>query len=129
MELQQCLNLHKMNYSSKSFFDYWTHNDKINYINTTMRAIRKLQSDCEFLQLCITKPETLDIIYTGYVFDKIEREDGLYQYVVYIPELKMVNRHTTRNIYENFSTHKFKLYLFNNQFSYKKKILLGYYEE
>lgn len=129
IELQECIGLLQKSEASNRFFIQWTHDDKIEYINTSMRAIRKLQGDCEFLHMCTTKPEILDEIYSGYVFDRIERKDGLYQYVVYLPKLRMVNRHTTRNLYDNFTTHNFKLYLFNNQFSYKKKILLGYYED
>lgn len=128
MELQQSMGIYKMNEKSKKFFQYWTNDSQIEYINTTMRSIRKLQGDCEFLQICINKPEMLNQVYEGYVFDRIERKDGLYQYVVYLPKLNIVNRHTTRNFYNNYSNHSFKIYLFNNQNSFKKKILLGYYE-
>ena len=31
-------------------------------------------------------------IYDGFIFDKIIRGDALYQYMVYLPDLKMVNR-------------------------------------
>ena len=96
----------------------------LEYINTSMRSIRKIQNDCSLLHLCNTKSEVLNNLYQGIVFDKLERSDGLKQYTVYIPELKMISRLTTRECVENYSMHKFQLYLFNDEESFKKKIRL-----
>ena len=126
--IQSKLGLFTMSENATKFYNKWTTIDSIEYINTSMRAIRKLQGDCEILQLCNNKPEILNKTYKGYVFDRIKRTDGLYQYVVYIQELYMIHRHTTRHYFENYTYHDYKLYLFNNEFSFKKKILLGYME-
>ena len=107
---------------SIDFYTKWI-ND-LEYINTSMRSIRKVQNDCSLLHLCSTKPETLHNLYDGVAFDKLERSDGLKQYTVYIPELKMVTRLTTRDCVINYSMHKFQLYLFNDEESFKKKIRL-----
>ena len=54
-----------------------------------MRSIRKVQNDCNLLNICSENNEILDKIYDGFMFDKIYRNDALYQYMVYLPELKM----------------------------------------
>ena len=74
-----------------------------------MRSIRKVQNDCSLLNLCENNKEMLEKIYTGFIFDKIERNDKLYQYMVYIPELKMVNRFTSRYDMINNKNYEFKI--------------------
>ena len=56
------------------------------------------------------------------IFDKIIRNDKLFQYIVYINELKMINRFTSRHELTEFDIHKFKLYLFTNETTLKKKV-------
>lgn len=97
---------------------------KLDYINTTMRAIRKVQSDCTFLSLCSTDTELLQKEYVGYCFDKICRNDGLFQYNVYLTELKLAYRITTRENMLNYEKRQYKLFMFNNEDNFKKKIRL-----
>ena len=122
------LNLNMIDYKESflKFYDNWT--NQIDYINTTMRAIRKIQIDCNLLDLCTNNPQYYDEIQTGYVFDKIIRNDGLYQYVVYLTKIKMVSRMTLRYDLNEYSIHKFKIYLFNDESTLKKKIRLQFIE-
>jgi hypothetical protein len=108
--------------NSKKFYDKWL--TDIEYINITMRSIRKIQCDCSLLDLCYNNPEVLEKDYDGYLFDKINRNDGLYQFVVYLPELKMTSRITMRDNFDNFSSQKFKLFIFNDEEQFKRKIRL-----
>ena len=80
-----------------------------------MRSIRKVQTDSSLLHLCCTSPEVMEKLYDGYAFDKIIRNDGLYQYIVYLPELKLTSRVTFRDNIGNYSLQKYKLYLFNDE--------------
>ena len=96
----------------------------LEYINTTMRSIRKVQCDCTLLDLCHNNPEIMEKEYDGYLFDKITRNDGLYQFIVFLPELKLSSRITMRENYDNFDCKKFKLYLFNDEEKFKRKIRL-----
>ena len=64
----------------------------------------------------------LSRLYDGYCFDKIDRCDGLFQYMVYIPELKIVTRLTTSDDISTNSINKYQLYLFNNEERFTKKI-------
>jgi hypothetical protein len=64
----------------------------------------------------------LDRIYDGYCFDKIIRHDGLYQFIVYIPEIKMTSRVIIQEELDNYEKRKFRLFLFHNEEKMKKKI-------
>jgi len=123
------MNLKMVNYGStyETFYTKWT--DDIEYINTTMRAIRKIQGDCSLLELCYNNPKMCENEYEGYVFDKIERHDGLFQYIVYLVELKTVSRINLRHNIENYSKNKFKVFIFKNETSLKKKIRLQLIEK
>ena len=90
-----------------------------------MRSIRRVQCDCSLLDLCHNSPEIMDTEYDGYLFDKIVRNDGLFQFIVFLPELKLSSRITMRDNFENFDCKKFKLYLFDNEEKFKKKIRLN----
>lgn len=105
-----------------TFYKQWL--KEMDYINTTMRSIRKVQNDCQILDLCSTNPKILDKLYEGYCFDKIAREDGLYQMIVYLPEIKLTSRVVIRDNIENYEKRQFQLYLFHNEEKFKKKIRL-----
>jgi hypothetical protein len=107
---------------SEKFYNKWL--GDIDYINITMRSIRKIQCDSSLLDLCFNNPEVLEKEYDGYLFDKISRNDGLFQFVVYLPELKMTSRITLRDNSENYICRKFKIYIFNDEEQFKRKIRL-----
>lgn len=102
------------------FFNNWF--DKIEYINTTMRAIRRVQSECSLLEMCYNEKNVLSKGHQGYLFDKIQRMDGMYQYVVYLYDLKIATRLVSCTSYDNNSITKFKLFLFNDEDRLKKKV-------
>ena len=107
---------------SEKFYNKWL--GDIEYINITMRSIRKIQCDSSLLDLCFNNPDILEKEYNGYLFDKICRNDGLYQFVIYLPEIKMTSRITMRDNFDNFECKKFKLYIFNDEEQFKRKIRL-----
>ena len=108
--------------NATNFYSNWL--NELEYINITMRSIRKVQSDCSLLDLCNNDSNIIEKEYDGYLFDKIYRNDGLYQYVVFLPELKLSSRIYIRDNFDNFLNKKFKLYLFNDEERFKKKIRL-----
>ncbi len=121
--LQQVLNLATLSSNATSFLESWV--QRLDYINVTMRAIKRIQNDCTLLDTCFNNPAILDKLYDGYCFDKIERSDGLFQFVVYLPELKLTTRITIREPLENFEKRQWKLFLFNNEAKSKRKIRLS----
>ena len=120
IQLQKNLGLVTLGSHADEFYKRWI--VKIDYINTTMRSIRRVQTDCHLLDLCVNHPETMDKLYEGYMFDKMDRNDGVFVYVVYLPALKLVSRVTYREHVENYETRQFRLYLFHDEERFKKKI-------
>ena len=122
IKFQTTMGMSNLSENANKFYEKWL--SEIDYINATMRSIRKVQCDCSLLDLCHNNPEIMEKDYDGYLFDKIYRNDGLYQYIVFLPELKLSSRITLREDFENFTNKKFKLYLFNDEESFKRKIRL-----
>jgi exoribonuclease R len=119
---QKNIGLMELSSQASQFYDKWL--NEIDYINSTMKTIRKLQNSCVLLDLCINNPETMEKQYEGYLFEKVNRGDGLYQYIVYIPELKLMNRINLPNEYAYGEKHMFSMFLFSDEDSLKKKIRL-----
>jgi len=122
IKIQQVNDILKMSDDALAFYDKWI--GDLEYINTTMRSIRKIQSDCSLLDICNNDPNVMRKSYDGYAFDKITRNDGLFQYIVYLPELKLTSRVTMHENLDNYQAGKYKLYLFNDEENFKKKIRL-----
>jgi hypothetical protein len=104
------------------FLDKWL--TEIDYINASMRSIRKIQTDCEVLNRCYTRPEIMETFHQGIVFDKIQKNDGTFHYMVYLEQLKMLSRIATSTDVPNYSKNNFKLYLFEDEDKVKRKIRL-----
>jgi len=119
---QRVHNILQLSEKANTFYNTWLH--ELDYINITMRSIRKVQCDSSLLDLCHNSPEVIEKEYTGYLFDKISRNDGLYQYIVFLPELKLSSRITLREDVEEFTNKQFKLFLFNDEERFKRKIRL-----
>ena len=112
----------KLSTDANIFYNMWF--DRIDYINSTMRNIKKIQTNCSLLYMCVTDEKILSKEFNGYLFDKLERNDKLYQYNVYLPELKMVSKITLKDDLNNYSNKLFKLYVFSDEYNIKKKIRL-----
>lgn len=122
MLLQHNLGLVLMNDEMKIFYDKWTSIESMSYINQSMRSIRKVQNECALLSLCVNNPTILEKEYDGYIFDIMERNDGLFLYIVYVPEFKMTSKFIYYSKIELYNKHKFKVYLFEDKDMLKKKI-------
>ena len=122
IKFQQNTGIIQLSENSAEFYNKWI--DNLEYINTTMRSIRRVQVDCTLLDLCSNNQYIMEKEYDGYLFDKILRNDGLFQFMVFLPELKLSSRITLRMDIDNFENKKFKLFLFNDEESFKKKIRL-----
>ena len=115
--LQSKLGLFKHNHKSEQFMTKW--NNRLDYINKTMRSIRKVQNDCSLLDKCIYIKNP---IFSGYLFDKIMRSDGLFQYMVYLPDINMINRFVTNIEYICYKKYNFKIYIFMDEIRLKQKL-------
>ena len=117
--LQEALGLYHFSDRAKEFVAYWI--NRLDYINITTRAIRKIQSDSSLLHWCNEQTDLLCRTFRGYVFDKLVRNDGLIQYVVFIPEINMASKIIVRHDVENYSEHNFSLHIFHKKDTFKKR--------
>ena len=121
---QDLIEVVKFTEKSKEFYNKWNTDASIEYINDTMKSIRKVQSNCKLLNICYNDPRLTKKKIEGYIFDKLIRNDNLYQYIVYLPSLKMTNRFTTTEDLDNLSLRNFKVYIFMDEIRLKQKIRL-----
>jgi len=111
-----------MSLESLEFLKKWE--NEMEYINISMRSIRKVQTDCELMNRCFNMPNIMNIEHEGVLFDKIIKNDGIIQYMVYLENLKLLSRISTNVDIQNYSILKFKLFLFEDEDKTKKKIRL-----
>jgi exoribonuclease R len=120
IKIQQLMGMDQLSEEAYKFYNDWINN--IDYINVTTRAIRKVQNECSLLDLCSNNPELMEKEYNGYITEKNIKDNGLFQYNVFLPELKMSVLISTTENFEVFDCKKFKLFLFNNEEKFKRKI-------
>jgi len=101
------------------FFEDW--NSKLEFINSSMKSIKKVQNDCNLLYLCTTNPAILEQEFEGNVVDKLDDKFLL----VYLPAIKLYGKVVSRAV--DMDT-RYKLFIFNNESKMKKKIRLQYIE-
>ena len=87
-----------------------------------MKNIRKVQNDCNLIMMCMNDESIYNKIYNGYCFDKICRSNGLFQYMIYIPEIKITSKIVSRIEMNEYTCSNYKLFLFNDEDNLKKKI-------
>jgi exoribonuclease R len=124
IQIQKNMGLVELSSKAILFLNSWRKN--IDLINSQTRSIKKVQTDCNLLHLCSTTPELLEKIHEGYAFSKKTRtqEQDLDEYSVYLPELKLTTRVFTHTPIELYEKGNYKLYLFDNEEKFKKKIRL-----
>jgi exoribonuclease R len=105
---------------ANEFLEKWLR--QLEYINTSMRSIRKIQTDCDVLHRCIHQPHILQSTHTGILFDKLQKNDGGFVYMVFLEQLNLLTRLKTYTEYENYTSRDFQLYLFTDEHSLKQKI-------
>lgn len=114
-------NIYHVSDNGNKFYEKYI--NKLDYINTTSRIIRKLQYNCQLLQM-FYNDNNENKTFDGYIFDKIIRNDNLYVYSVYIPSIRMVSKIICHESYENYSKHEFSIHIFKNNEKFKKKVRL-----
>ncbi len=111
---------------ARRFLEHWM--SRLDYVNISMRSIRKVQTDCELLYRCSNDPRMLDGIHEGVIFDRIVKNNGLFSYMAYIEKWKLLSRVTLHHDIENYSRAQFRMFLFEREDKTKRKIRLSYVE-
>jgi exoribonuclease R len=111
-----------MREKSQTFLNKWL--SELDYLNSSMRSIRKIQLECEVLNKCFNNPSIMDNEYEGVIFSKEIISTDKITYMVYLENIKLLSKITTHNNMPNYSKHKFKIYLFEDEDKIRKKIRL-----
>ena len=122
IELQRELGLFS-SLSSILFAKKWL--EKIEYINKSSKAIKKVQQNCLLLHT-LTNTTQKDIVYKGYVLEHMGMcKNNLIKYNVYIPSLNMVSSFKTDNAdLQMYSQSDFIIRLIVSEDDLRKKIRL-----
>ena len=139
IEIQQINGLFKFSKQAIHFYKKWASNEFILFINTNMKSIRKLQNECNLLDMFYTIPEFIEKHYDGYIIDIHTKNNNNTShckiiYTVYIPELKITSKISKLLIQMNdldstinnmlYSHIRCKLYVFTDEYNIKQKIRL-----
>ena len=122
IKIQQLLGTDSLSENSDTFYNKWL--NELDYINKTTRTIRRVQNECDLLNLCIQNDNVMQKEYNGYITEKTIKDNGYYQYTVFLPELKLSSTLLLESDIEIFEHKIFKLFLFTNEEKFKRKIRL-----
>jgi len=126
IQIQQNMNLLQLSPAAYTFYENWCL--KIDEINKDTKSIKKIHADCNLLYVCDKKPELMDQIHKGYAFSKkevtYENVENKYEYLVYLPDMNITSRIFSKEDDLLYSPQNYKLYLFNDEEKFKKKIRL-----
>jgi len=124
IQIQKNINIIHFRKEAVSFYQSWTQKCRIDKINCFTKSLRKVQNECELLHLCSTNPQLLEKSFEGVCFEKVEKENGLNQYSVYLTELKLITTIMSTENWDDYTKQMFQLYYFNHEEKFKKKIRL-----
>lgn len=97
--------------------------NQLDYVNISMRSIRKIQLDSALMDRCFNDPEVMNKLYKGTIIDAVLNTDGSRNYMVYLHELKMLSRISySLIVMDNYNQYEFRIYLFENEEKTTKKI-------
>jgi len=108
---------------AETFLNTWQ--SKLTEINRQMHAAKKVQIDCDLLHRCTAHPEWMQHPHRGVIFDRFERPDGTYSYMVHLSDLNILGRVVVQEKYVNYSLLDFKLFVFRDSDKIKRKIRLA----
>jgi len=105
------------------FLNKWQSN--LGEINRRIKSARKVQIDCDLLHRCSAHPEWMQHPHRGVIFDRFERPDGTYSYMVHLSELNVLGRIVSAERYVNYSSLEFRLFVFQDADKIRRKIRLA----
>jgi exoribonuclease R len=126
IQIQQNMGLLQLSPVAYTFYDEWCL--KIENINKDTKSIKKVHADCNLLYVCDKKPELMEQLHKGYAFSKkdvtCENGEYKYEYLVYLPDMNITSRIFSKEENLLYTPMDYKLYLFNDEEKFKKKIRL-----
>ena len=115
------MNLSVLSNSAEVFLTKWL--AQLDFINHSMKDIRKIQVASDVLHRCFHNPDIMNSVYEGVLFDKTMKGDK-FKYMVYLKDIKLLTSYTSHENLDNYTDRMFKIYLFENEDQSRKKIRL-----
>jgi exoribonuclease R len=113
---------YKFSSDAIQFYNRWT-THKMDYINISMKSIRKTQMDCDLLSKYSSNKSIMENEYLGVIIDKTNTTKyEINQYTVYIEDLKIISKIKYSDDLPLYSKINVKLYLFEDEDNIKRKI-------
>jgi exoribonuclease R len=131
IQIQENMALIQLSNGAYTFYSDWSL--RVEQINKDTKSIKKIQADCNLLYLCDIKPEIMEQIHKGYAYSKKLVKNmtanqtttaDKYEYLIYLPDLNITNRVFSNEEDLLYTPKNYKLYLFNDEEKFKKKIRL-----
>ena len=119
----QRMGMAEISQSASDFIGKWK--QKIETINKKTKSIRKTQNECELMTL---PSETFDREHNGVVFGKKLLDNDIYQYSIYVENLKMFGKAKAQLDLPEYSDVKLKIYYFGDEYDSKRKIKFKIYD-
>lgn len=114
--------LFDFSYDAIYFYNSWI--SDIHFINKSMKHIKKIQNDANLLNLVFNNDNIINELFQGTCIDKKIINEYQFNYTIYLPKLKLFSNIKTSDILELYKEYYFKLFLFTNEETTKKKIKL-----
>ena len=122
------------------FLNEWT--KKIDFINRSMKSIRKVQKDCWMMNSFFHHPDIIKnknsvLVYDGIVLEKKKKDDKNdvnvkkeieNSYTIYLETMNFISKIKVYKNLEIGSKHKFQVFLFEREHEGGKKIQLSLYQ-
>jgi exoribonuclease R len=102
------------------FLNKWT--VSLDLINTNVKLIKRTQMDCELLQRC--KEIDPNKHFRGIIIDFCETVFGIFEYTVYLEELKLLAKVRSTRFVKIHSVEMFSMFLFDDEDKLYKKVRL-----
>ena len=121
--IQEILGLVSFSSDAHKFYDGWI--TQLDYINLTMRSIRKVQNRCDILTKVTEINKTHDlnnIVYKGIPFDEVCFDNGMFQYTVLINDLKYFVKYVTPIKLNEYKEYDYNIFIFQDEDTLKRKI-------
>lgn len=112
----------KLSESADTFCQKWLY--KIPYVNESMKETRKIQNNCTILDKIEREPQILHNEYSGVVFDKKNKYQNVFCYMVFIEDLNMLLQLNNTQSLDEYHTYNFKLFIFECEDNIKRKVRL-----
>uniref|UniRef100_A0A6C0DFK5 RNB domain-containing protein n=1 Tax=viral metagenome TaxID=1070528 RepID=A0A6C0DFK5_9ZZZZ len=126
IQIQKNMGLLELSPSAYIFYENWCL--KIDDINKDTKSIKKIHADCNLLYVCDKKPELMEQIHKGYAFSQKEltheNSEYKYEYLVYLPNMNITSRFFSKEEDLLYTPRNYKMYLFNDEEKFKKKVRL-----